>query len=272
MDKYRNEVLNEIIDYNDKLIYQPFISEIALEIQKYTSEEIMKFFKMDDDDCNLFEFFLLDCYEAKLILENMEINDFANIENMISKTSDTTMYLNFIKYLKDLVVIADYFTYRKIETKAYKYYLAYNDVINTSNSIRKCIDNINVREDENRLLKQSFEENIILSSECIQSKIINSYETYLEDIKESYKNNDFSIYSESIFSCILEKLCYQTYLDIEGKEDLSQIINIINLMNIDVSIKRLIKALYLRLYNSADNAAFYKQDILNSLTLSPFLR
>lgn len=188
MDRARDKILDEITSFDTSEETKKLINII----KSYSSEELYKLHKLNDSKMKEIELFLINCYDARYILENIEDEKFAPLKE---KLMNSNFYLLGIDYLRNMAVIANYFTYLSIDSLAHKHYLAVKEVRDLAHSIEELFKNLKLSENEDEVVVSSINENkekILLS----QKEYEKLYDEYLVSLYAASLNNNLDSYCE----------------------------------------------------------------------------
>lgn len=235
MDRARNKILDEIMSFNTSEEAKKLINII----KSYSGEELYKLHKLNDEKMKEIELFLINCYGAKRILENIESEKFASLRE---KLMTSPFYFLEIDYLRNMTAIANYFTDLSIDSLAYKYYVTVKETQDLAHNIEELLKNLKLPENEDEVVISSIntnKEEILLS----QKEYEELYDENFVLLYESYLNDDFASYDEIFWE--ITKIAIDKELNIvfNNLDYFSAIANIL----LNTKMDKIVPALMLKL-------------------------
>lgn len=187
MDRARDKILDEIMSFDTSEETKKLINIIKF----YSSEELYKLHKLKDEKMNKVEFFLMNCYTAKRILENIESERFASLRE---KLMTSPFYFLEIDYLRNMAVIANYFTDLSVDSLARKHHNMVESAQYVASFIKNMLKNLKLPENEEEFTISninSYTKEIMLNQKE-QEKL---YDEYLVSLYAASLNNNISSYT-----------------------------------------------------------------------------
>lgn len=246
MDRARDKILDEIMSFDTSEETKKLINVI----KSYSSEELYKLHKLKDEKMNKVEFFLMNCYTAKRILENIESERFASLRE---KLMTSQFYSLEIDYLRNMAAIANYFTDLSVDSLARKHYNMVKEAKEAAVVVKKMFNNLKLPENE--------EENIICNITSYTKEIMLNqkdyeklYDEYLVSLYAASLNNNLVLYHK-IFWEFLQKVNNNEIDEVFCNLDkFLEVANILLNSKIDEIVPDLMKKMLIMLKNNVEIA------------------
>lgn len=207
MDRARDKILDEIMSFDTS---EETKKQIDI-IKSYSGEELYKLHKLNDSKMKEIELFLINCYGAKRILENIESERFASLRE---KLMTSQFYSLEIDHLRNMAAIANYFTDLSIDSLSHKHYVFVKYARDLAHTIEELLKNLKLPENEDEVAVSSINANKQKIS-LNQKEYEKLYDEHFVLLYTSSLNNNLASYDE----------IFQNFMLIVANKEINNVFN-----------------------------------------------